>query len=566
MNPARRQLLHELALAAALAAALFIVLLGGLLVWTEVRGKVTNLVKSDAITRLHEQLRSRPKDEALKAQIRQLDLQLRTQTFYRLQVSRQSVRALLLGLAVFLAGAHAVRRFRRRPPDPTAWGARQPEQEERQWRWARYAVAALFLAAAGAAWRLSLQPVLLPARAPAPVAAAADFPTRAEVLREWPAFRGPDGSGVAPAAAVPLAWDAATGKNVRWQTAIPLHGFSSPIVWSNSVFLTGANAASSVVYRVDADSGAVLWSAAVTLPGGARLPVPKTADDTSLAAPTPVTDGRRVCAIFPTGVIAAFDYSGRQLWARNIGPLDNSYGYAASLAMFTYAVMVQIDRGAAEDGLSKMMALDLRTGRTLGEARREVAASWSSPVVAELNGQPQLITCANPYVIAYDPLNGQELWRNKCLESDVAPSPICAGGLVVAVAPNTAIVALQPGATGVVWRAEDGVPDATSPVSDGTRLYIVNSEGLLTCYHLQTGKVLWTHEYEDRFYASPAIAGQVLIIVSRKGIAHLLALGDKYQALGEGRVGEECGASPVPVDGRLYLRGRRHLFCIEQKP
>ena len=566
MNPSSRQLGHELALAVALAAALFVLLLGGLLAWNEVQGKVSTLVNSGELTRLHEELRTRPKDEALKEKIRHLDLQLRTSTFYRLQLSRKGVRALLLGLAAFLVSAHAVRRYRRQPPDPTTWGARQPEREARQWRLARYVVAALCLATASAAWLLSLQPVRLPERAAAPPGGAPDFPSREEVLRNWPAFRGPNGSGVAPAASVPLAWDVKTGLNIRWTTAIPLHGFSSPIIWSNSVFLTGANSASSVVYRLDADSGALLWTAAVKLPGGVRLPTPKVAENNSLAAPTPVTDGRRVYAIFPNGAIAAFDFSGRQVWACNIGPLDNSYGYAASLSIFTVALMVQIDRGAAEDGLSKMLALDTRTGRILGQARREVAASWASPIVVEINGQPQLLTCAAPFVIAYDPANGKELWRNKCLESDVAPSPIYASNIVVAVAPNNAIIGLHPGETGIVWKAEDGVPDATSPVSDGTRLYIVNSEGLLTCYNLQTGKVLWTHEFETPFYASPTIAGNVLILLNFKGVAHLLALGDKYSPLGQGTVGEVCGASPVPLGTRLYIRGQQHLFCIESKP
>ena len=555
-----------LLLAVALASALFVLLLGGVLAWTEAQGKVTTLVKSDELARLHETLRGRPQDEALKTQIRQLDLRLREQAFYRLQLSRNGVRALLLGLAVFLASAHAVRRLRQRPPDPTTWAARHAEQELRLLRRAVIPVSALFLLAAGAAFWLSLQPVQLPARAAAPPAAAApDFTTRAEFLGQWPSFRGPSGSGVAPNADVPLTWDASAGTNLRWKTALPLPGFSSPIVWSNSLFVTGANAASNAIYRLDADSGQILWTTLVQLPGGARPPTPTVGDDTGYAAPTPVTDGRRVYAVFPNGAIAAFDYTGRQVWARNIGPLDNSYGYASSLALHTNAVLVQIDRGTAEEGQSKILALDVRTGQTLGQARREVAGSWASPVVADVSGQPQLLTCAAPFVIAYNPADGKELWRNKCLEGDVAPSPIYAGNLVIAIAPNNAIFALQPGATGLVWKAEEGVPDASSPVSDGERLYIVNSEGLLTCYQLATGKVLWTHEYDDRFYASPTIAGRVLILLSRKGVARLLATGDKFSPLGEGRVGEECGASPVPVGRRLYLRGKHNLFCIEAR-
>ena len=152
----------------------------------------------------------------------------------------------------------------------------------------------------------------------------------------------------------------------------------------------------------------------------------------------------------------------------------------------------------------------------------------------------------------------------------MAPSPILAGGIVVAVAPNNAIFGVRVGGRGdltasnVAWKAEDGVPDATSPVSDGQRMYVVNSEGMLTCYSLQTGKPLWNHEYEDKFYASPAVAGDTLILLSRKGVAYLLQTGDAFKETGRGEVGEECGASPVPRGTRLYIRGHKHLFCIEK--
>ena len=337
------------------------------------------------------------------------------------------------------------------------------------------------------------------------------------------------------------------------------------MVWDNAVFVTGADKTQSCVFRFDADTGALQWTATIKLPGGARPSTPQIGEDTSLAAPTPVTDGRRIYAMFPTGEIAAFDFAGRQVWARNIGPLDNSYGYAASLAIYQDRLLIQIDRGQPEDGKSRLLALDTLTGRQRWEVRREVAGSWSSPVVFDIDGQPQLITCANPFVISYNPIDGKELWRSKCLDSDVAPSPIMADNMIVAVAPNTAIIGLRSGAAAITWQSEEGVPDAVSPVSDGQRVYCVSGGGLLTCYALQTGKVIWTHDLEDSFYASPTLAGNALILVSRKGISWVLEPGDAYKELGRGALGEECCASPVPLGQRLLLRGKNNLFCIESK-
>jgi outer membrane protein assembly factor BamB len=107
------------------------------------------------------------------------------------------------------------------------------------------------------------------------------------------------------------------------------------------------------------------------------------------------------------------------------------------------------------------------------------------------------------------------------------------------------------------------VPDATSPVTDGKHVFIVNSEGMLSCFDLQTGKVVWQHEYEDKFYASPTIAGNVMILQGRKGNAYLIEPSDAFKEIGKADIGEECGASPVPVGNRVYLRGKSNLFCIE---
>ena len=580
MNGTRR--FYHLALVITIASGLFILLTGGLLAFNEVRGKVSMLVNSKQVVRLHDELRGKPKDEELKVRIRRLDLELRQETFYRLQISHNASRALLAGLAVFLLGAHFVSSSRRRLPDPQAWGARKAGEEKRATALARYAVGGVCALVAATAVAVSAQPLNLPSPAPAvpepdpngaihPDSQASHpspvrpFPSAEEMQQQWPSFRGSNGSGVAANAVAPVTWDAKTGTNILWKTEVPLPGLSSPVVWGKAVFVTGADETQSSVFRFDADTGALVWSATIKLPGGARPPKPEVGEETSLAAPTPATDGRRVYALFPTGEIAAFDFSGKQVWARNIGPVENQYGYAASLAIYQDRLLIQIDRGQPEDGQSRMLALNSQTGQQLWEVKRDVAGSWSSPVVLDINGQPQLITCASPFVIAYNPVDGKELWRNKCLESDVAPSPVMAGNMIVAVAPNTAIFGLRPGATDTAWKVTEGVPDATSPASDGRRLYIVESSGMLTCYEIETGKVVWTHDLDNMFYSSPAIAGNALILVSRKGNSWVLETGDAYKELGKGDIGEECCASPVPFGKRLLLRGKTNLFCIEAK-
>ena len=543
-NSRQQSFLYQLARAGALAASLFVVLLASLLTYTTVRGKVATLVNSKQVVRLHEELRTRPKDEELKQRIRQLDLQLRQETFRRLNLSHHAARALIGGLVIFLLCAHWVRR----PlvPDPLAWGPRRPESA----RLAGFGVASAFALVAVAAGLAALVPVRLPEPdliVEAPV-------TDTEFRQHWPAFRGPTGAGSAPDAHLALPW------RVLWKTPVPLPGMSSPILWSNNVFLTGATVKEDRVFRFEAATGALAWSVALA---GPKPPAPKTTEDTGLAAPTPVTDGRRVYTVFPDGLAAAFDLTGKPVWQRNLGPLENAYGYAASPALYRDRLVIQIDSGEPAEGKSRLLALDSRTGRVIWQVNRPVAGSWTSPVLVEWNGQAQLLTGATPFVIAYNPLDGAELWRVAGLESDCAPSPILASNIVVAIAPNTAVLGVQPGTTNVIWRMTDGVPDAPSPVSDGQRIYFVDPSGTLSCLNQTTGQAIWTHDFNDNFYASPTLAGTTLILISRKGVAYLVATGDRYQELGRFELGEKCNASPAPRGQQLFVRGQQNLFCIE---
>src|SRR2546421_574866 len=56
----------------------------------------------------------------------------------------------------------------------------------------------------------------------------------------WPQFRGPQASGLDTNVAAPERWDVEKGENIRWKTAIPGLGHSSPIIWGDRIYVTTA--------------------------------------------------------------------------------------------------------------------------------------------------------------------------------------------------------------------------------------------------------------------------------------------------------------------------------------
>jgi outer membrane protein assembly factor BamB len=412
---------------------------------------------------------------------------------------------------------------------------------------------------------------------PAPAAYVA---SDEEIRAAWPRFRGPDGSGVSPYSDVPDAWDAPANKNVLWKAVVPLPGSGSPIVCGQRVFLSGATATARQVFCFDAKNGALVWQKEVpSIPASAK---PVELNGADFASSTPATDGRRVFAIFANGDLAAFDYGGELLWRQSLGIPQSSYGHAASLLVYKDLLLVPFDQGTVKSGLSKLLALEAATGEPVWQKGRQVSASWTTPIVIRHAERDQIITVSNPWVIAYDPKDGSELWRAGKLEGDVAPSPVFAGGVLLATAnDHSPMLAIRPDGKGdvtrthVLWKGEDNIPDLCSPVATPSRVYLLDPNGMLTAYDTHAGEKLWEKDLGDfmkapgdssgKFYAksSPSLAGKLLYVIGEDGKGLVLAPGkDGCQKIAATDLGEHCAASPAFQSGRIYLRGKKHLFCI----
>jgi outer membrane protein assembly factor BamB len=358
---------------------------------------------------------------------------------------------------------------------------------------------------------------------------------------------------------IPVDWNGAGGKNILWKVKVPKPGFSSPVLWGDQLFVTGADAQARMVYCYDRNTGKLLWEAAADKIQGSPAALPKVTSDTGLAAPTMATNGRAVFAIFATGDVIAFDLSGQRLWARNIGVPDNHYGHSSSLVIYKDNLLIQYDTNRS----GKLIALSAKTGETAWETQRKSKISWSSPALVNTGKRMEVILSTNPDISSYNPETGKELWSVDCLSGEVGPSVGYSDGMVFAANEYAKLVGIKLGATPeIAWEADEFLPEVSSPLAVRGLLYIATSYGVFACYEAKTGTKLWSQEFGDSFYSSPVYADGKVFITDMSGKTHIVQATKEYQPVGTPELGEKAVCSPVFSNGRIYLRGMNQLFCI----
>lgn len=386
-----------------------------------------------------------------------------------------------------------------------------------------------------------------------------EYPSDNEIISNHPSFRGPYGNGISYHKNMPIVWDGTSGENILWKISIPLHGYNSPVVWDNNIFLTGASSTKREVYCIDRNTGKFLWTADIKNIPGSPAKSPKVTDDTGQAAPTVTTDGKRVYAIFANGDIVSLDMDGTQVWARNLGATGNHYGHASSPMLYQDILIVQYDTRTSP----KIMGLSASTGKTIWETLRKVKISWASPVVVNTGNQTEILIAADPIVASYSPLSGEENWQINCIFGEVGPSVAYADGIVYAVNEYANLVAIKIGEKpGILWENNEYLSDVPSPVATKDLLFMATSYGVVICYDAKTGEIYWEHEYDNGFYSSPMLAEGKIYLMDMTGIMHVFKAKKEFVSLGESQIGEKCMTTPAFADGKIYIRGNEHLFCI----
>ena len=372
------------------------------------------------------------------------------------------------------------------------------------------------------------------------------------------AFRGNNSNGISSAKGIPTKWNLNNKTNISWKQDIPRKGYNSPIINGNRVFFSGADEQARELYCYDLTTGEKLWSLLANNIPGSPTQVPKTTDDTGLAASSVATNGNQVCAIFATGDIICADMDGKRLWAKNLGVPSNHYGYASSLLIFGNFVYVQYDN----QNTSKIVALDIATGAERWNKARTEKATWSSPIVASVGNTPQLVLMGNPSITSYNPNNGAQLWKVDCLSGEVGASACSSNGIIFGASEYAKMVAINGADGSILWESSEVLPEVASPVATKDNLYVATSYGVVASFDTQTGELRKQHELDNEFYSSPVIVEGKIYLFSVDGKMHIFSANNDFNLLSSFETGEKTFATPAFTDGKIVVRTEKSIYCV----
>jgi len=231
------------------------------------------------------------------------------------------------------------------------------------------------------------------------------------------------------------------------------------------------------------------------------------------------------------------------------------------------------------EGQSNLITLNKKTGKTVWEVKRDVNTSWTSPLVVDVMGTPQIVTTATNWVYSYDLNSGKLIWKFSGLSGYPIPTPIASDGLiyvmngfegnmVIAIHLKEAVGNIT-GSKSVVWTYTKSAPYTPSALLVDDLLYFLkNEKGRLTCLDAKTGKEFYSLERlqgTGNVLASPVGTRKRIYIVGLKGKTHVIKHGPKFEVLSVNKLDDQFTASPAMVNDHLYLRGMKYLYCIGEK-
>lgn len=397
----------------------------------------------------------------------------------------------------------------------------------------------------------------------------------------WPAWRGPHGNGVVPDREGPTSFAA----DRMWKVKLEGRACSTPVVWEGKVFVTGLIGKNDGVQAFDLKTGKEVWRKEL---GAARLG--RTQRIGSSANSSPLTDGRNLFVYFKSGTVASLTLQGKVEWRTSLDEVthpdkilwDRGTSPIFAGGHLVIAVMQQA-------GTSYLAALNKENGKRVWMTERlfrtvgENGDSYSSPFVAEVDGVETIVTWGGDHLTGHDAGTGKQLWfcggfnpKPERVWRTIASPSGTDGVAIVPYGREDRVAGIKLGGKGDItsaawlWSARGWGSDTCTPAVHGNRALMLTdtgkTRGTLTMVNATTGEKAWQESLPKSvhtFCASPVVAGRYLYVARRDGAVFTARLtAEGIENLEEINIGEGVIASPLVVDGRVLIRGDRHLVCL----
>lgn len=377
---------------------------------------------------------------------------------------------------------------------------------------------------------------------------------------DWSGFRGSDSNSLSKERTLPTTIDA--DENIAWKIELPGRGPSSPIVVGDNVFVTcsqGVHQDQLLTICIDANSGKERWRRQLWATGR-TFTHPLTAN----AAPTPVSDGKRIYAFFSSNDLACFDFDGNLIWMRGLTydypQAANDVGMASSPILVGDVVVVQIEN----QGDSFAAGIDAKTGESLWRIERYPDAAWSSPVIWNPLGSnhPLLMLFDMQGLAGYDPIDGSEILRHEGKGVTVA-SPVTDGETIFVPVDGMTALKLDGRDAKVIWRTNHLHPTNSSPVVYRDKVFGLNNNILVSVNAASGERIDQLRLKGRKYWATPVIANDHLYVLSEEGLAQIIRIDDDgLSETGQFDFEETLLGSPAVADGAMYIRSDQHLWKI----
>ncbi len=379
---------------------------------------------------------------------------------------------------------------------------------------------------------------------------------------DWPQFRGPDNGSVATNENLPIQWSV---DQSQWSIALPGRCVSGPVVVRNCVVTTSSSGQQNErlhIYCVDKSRGELLWQRNLWATGRTLChPL------TSMAAPTPASDGQCLYVLFASNDLVCLDLEGNVLWMRAISlehPLTfDDRGMGSSPLLVDGTLVLQMEC----QGDSFALGIDCTDGQTRWQRPLPSKINWLSPATLRVEGKGMVLLQTSDKLLVLEPATGEVVSSYETPGSAIA-SPVAQGGQIFMPSKGLTALQYQTGSAELafLWQENRLGAQSSSPVVGSGKLFVIRSPNLLACGDVATGQELWKIRLSGKqYWATPILSGDYLYVVSAEGLVQVVEVrGDEPKLIAKNDMQEEMLGSPAVSDGAIYLRGVSHLWKIGQ--